>query len=323
MSRNIHDAQPERPSRVPASGHDGQVTPAIETHRLTKRYGSARGIEDVDLSVEPGEVFGFLGPNGAGKSTTIRTLLDFQRPTSGSAELFGLDSRRDSVAIRKRVGYLPGDLELFDRMTGAQHLAWFSRARGGHDPALADDLVRRFHTEMDRPVAELSKGNRQKVGLLLAFAHAPELLILDEPTSGLDPLMQAEFERLVGDTVAAGRTVLLSSHSLAEVQRVADRVAIIRDGRLVVTDTVEELRTRAPRVMGLRFAGPVDPEPFRRLPGVTNVKARGSDLDLQVSGDVGPVLEAALAQHVVDLSAHHADLDELFLAYYRDQDSSR
>ena len=217
----------------------------IEARQLTKHYGSARGIEDVDLHVEPGEVFGFLGPNGAGKSTTIRTLLDFQRPTSGSAELFGLDSRRDSVAVRARVGYLPGDLKLFERMTGAQHLAWFGHARGTNDASVTDDLIARFGVEMDRPVGELSKGNRQKVGLLLAFAHAPELLILDEPTSGLDPLMQAEFERLVRDTATRGRTVLLSSHSLAEVQRVADRVAIIRDGRLVVTDTVEHLR--APR----------------------------------------------------------------------------
>jgi ABC-2 type transport system ATP-binding protein len=295
--------------------------PVIETRRLTKRYGRARGIEDVDLEVGRGEVFGFLGPNGAGKSTTIRTLLDFQRPTSGAAELFGLDSRRDSVAIRARVGYLPGDLNLFDRMTGAQHLAWFSRARGAHDAA-TDDLVARFDMEMDRPVGDLSKGNRQKVGLLLAFAHAPELLILDEPTSGLDPLMQAEFERLVREKAAEGRTVLLSSHSLAEVQRVADRVAIIRDGRLVVTDTVEHLRARAPRVMGFRFPGTPDPVPFRRLEGVGSVEVHGNDLDLHVTGSVAPVLEAALAQGVVDMTAHHADLDELFLAYYRDTDVS-
>jgi beta-exotoxin I transport system ATP-binding protein len=290
----------------------------IETHQLTKRYGSARGIDDVDLHVESGEVFGFLGPNGAGKSTTIRTLLDFQRPMSGSAEVFGLDSRRESVAIRARVGYLPGDLKLFERMTGAQHLAWFSRARGAHHAAVTDDLVARFDVEMDRPVGELSKGNRQKVGLLLAFAQAPELLILDEPTSGLDPLMQAEFERLVRETAAGGRTVLLSSHSLAEVQRVADRVAIIRDGRLVVTDTVEHLRARAPRVMGFRFPGTPDPLPFRRLGGVGNVEVHDNNLDLQVTGGVAPVLEAALAQGVVDVTAHHADLEELFLAYYRD-----
>lgn len=292
---------------------------AIETDRLTKRYGDARGVEELDLLVVTGEVFGFLGPNGAGKSTTIRTLLDFQRPTSGTAAILGLDSRRDSVEIRRRVGYLPGDLHLFDRMTGDEHLRWFSRARGGHPASVSARLVEQFEITMDRPIEELSKGNRQKVGLLLAFMNEPELLILDEPTAGLDPLMQAEFEHLLRDTSTAGRTVLLSSHSLAEVQRVADRVAIIRDGRLVITDTVEELRARSPRVMSLRFAGPVDPEPFRRLTGVTNVEAHGRDLDLHVSGEVGPVLEAALRQHVVDLTAHQADLDELFLSYYRDR----
>jgi ABC-2 type transport system ATP-binding protein len=295
------------------------MSAAIETHRLTKRYGTARGIEELDMTVEPGEVFGFLGPNGAGKSTTIRTVLDFQRPTSGSASVFGLDSRDDSVEIRRRVGYLPGDLHLFDRMTGAEHLAWFSRARGGHDGSVSGALIERFEIAMDRPIEELSKGNRQKVGLLLAFMGAPELLILDEPTSGLDPLMQAEFERLLRETASAGGTVLLSSHSLAEVQRVADRVAIIREGRLVVTDTVEELRARAPRVMSLEFANGVDTEPFRRLAGVVNLEAHGNELDLHVNGDIGPVLAAALAQHVVDLTAHHADLDELFLSYYRDQ----
>jgi len=295
------------------------MTAAIETHRLTKRYGTVRGVEDLDLRVEQGEVFGFLGPNGAGKSTTIRTLLDFQRPTAGVAEVLGLDSRRDSVEIRRRVGYLPGDLRLFDGMTGAEHLEWFSHARGGHDASATASLIDRFAIEMDRKIGDLSRGNRQKVGLLLAFMHGPELLILDEPTSGLDPLMQAEFELLLGETADAGGTVFLSSHSLAEVQRVAERVAIIRAGHLVVTETVDRLRARAPRVMGMRFAAPVDAEPFRRIPGVTKVDAHGCDLDLHVSGEIGPVLQAALDQHVVDLTAHQADLDELFLAYYREE----
>ncbi|MBK5288272.1 MAG: ABC transporter ATP-binding protein [Acidimicrobiia bacterium] len=299
------------------------MTAAIETHQLTKRYGAARGIEELDLRVGAGVVFGFLGPNGAGKSTTIRTLLDFQRPTSGAATLLGLDSRRDSVEIRTRVGYLPGDLHLFDRMTGGEHLAWFARARGVHDEHLTGSLVERFGITMDRPVQDLSKGNRQKVGLLLAFMHAPELLILDEPTAGLDPLMQAEFEQLVRETTAAGRTVLLSSHSLSEVQQVADRVAIIRDGRLIVSDTVDRLRARAPRVMQLQFRHQVDADPFRRIPGATRVEAIGTRLDLHVHGDVAPVLEAALAQGVIDLTAHQADLDELFLAYYRDEPEPR
>jgi ABC-2 type transport system ATP-binding protein len=290
--------------------------PPIETTRLTKRYGSARGIEELDLRVEAGEVFGFLGPNGAGKSTTIRTLLDFQRPTSGSARVLGFDSRSDSVEVRRRTGYLAGELRLFDRMSGDEHLAWFSKARGGHDDAMVTSLVERFGIQMDRPVKQLSKGNRQKVGLLLALAHRPELLILDEPTSGLDPLVQNEFEVLLRETVAEGRTVLLSSHSLDEVQRVADRVAIIRDGRLVVTDSVEHLRASAPRIMTLRFRRAVDPAPFLAIQGVESATPDGDDLALRFTGDVAPVLRAALEHELVDVTARHADLDELFLSYY-------
>jgi ABC-2 type transport system ATP-binding protein len=290
---------------------------AIETHALTKRYGQARGIEGLDLRVEQGEVFGFLGPNGAGKSTVIRTLLDFQRATSGSAEVLGLDIVRDSLLIRRRVGYLSSDLRLFDRMTAAQHVAWFARARGGSDESLTASLVDRFSIEMGRPVRELSKGNRQKVGLLLAFMHRPDVLILDEPTAGLDPLMQVEFDALLRETAAAGRTVLLSSHSLDEVQRVADRVAIIRDGRLVVTDTVQHMRANAVRVVTMQFDGPIDAAAFASIPSVRHAQVADHEIELQVSGDIRPVLEAGLAHGLIDLTARHADLDELFLSYYR------
>ncbi len=294
------------------------MTAVIETHGLTKRYGAARGIDELDLRVDAGQVFGFLGPNGAGKSTTIRTLLDFQRATSGTAALFGLDTRADSVAIRERVGYVPGDLRLFDAKTGAQHLDWFSRARGGHDLAVSASLIDRFSITMDRPVRELSKGNRQKVGLLLAFMGEPDLLILDEPTSGLDPLVQAEFEALVRELADRGRTVFLSSHSLDEVQRVADRVAIIREGRLVVTDTVAHLRHSAPRIMTIEFDHRVDPAAFTSLTEVAKVTARDDALTIELIGDVRPVLERALRNGLVDLTARRADLDELFLSYYRD-----
>ncbi len=293
------------------------MTEAIETDELTKRYGSARGIDSLTMAVHPGEVFGFLGPNGSGKSTTIRTLLDFQRPTSGQARVLGLDSRIDSLAVRRRVGYLPGDLTLFDRMTGSELVAWCSRARGGHDHALTADLVERFDVALERPVRELSKGNRQKVGLLLAFMHRPEVAILDEPTTGLDPLVQAEFELLLRETAAEGRTVLLSSHTLDEVQRVADRVAIIRDGRLVITDTVEHLRASAPKVLELEFAGPVDTAVFSDLEGVTSLEADGATVSLRLTGPVAPVLRAALDHQLVDLVARHADLDELFMTYYQ------
>jgi ABC-2 type transport system ATP-binding protein len=296
------------------------MTATIEIQRLTKSYGSARGVEDLDLEVREGEVHGFLGPNGAGKSTTIRVLLDFHRPTAGSVQVFGLDSTKDSVQIRGRLGFLSSDLSLFDHLTGAQHLDWFSKARGGHDPAFARSLVDRFDIAIERPIKELSKGNRQKVGLLLAFVHRPELLILDEPTTGLDPIMQSEFDHLVRETVAEGRTVLLSSHSLDEVQRVADRVTIIREGKLVVTDSVAHLRESAPRVMALRFDRPADGAAFERLDSVSGVRGDGDAITLDLTGPIGPVLEEALRQGVVDLSARNADLDELFLSYYAGDD---
>ncbi|MCB1038972.1 MAG: ABC transporter ATP-binding protein [Acidimicrobiales bacterium] len=296
------------------------MTTAIATHQLTKRYGTDRGVESLDLEVPAGEVFGFLGPNGAGKSTTIRTLLDFQHPTSGRAEVLGLDSVDESVEIRRRVGYLSGDVHLFDHMTGQAHLDWFDEARGPHDPALVASLVERFGIALDRKVQDLSKGNRQKVGLLLAFAHQPELLILDEPTSGLDPLVQAEFDKLLRETTDEGRTVLLSSHSLDEVQRVADRVAIIRDGRLVVTNTVEQLRADAPRLMSVRLAAQTDPARFLDLDGVVAATPRDEWIDLRLDGDLQPAMRLALEIGLDDLTARHADLDELFLSYYQGDD---
>src|SRR5262245_60272167 len=211
---------------------------AIGAERLTKFYGEARGILELDLEVREGEIFGFLGPNGAGKTTTIRMLLNLIRPSSGRAAVLGLDTRREAVAIRRRIGYLPGDLRLYERLTGRELLEYFGHLRGlgglGDGPALAD----RLDVQIDRPVQELSRGNRQKVGLLQAFMHRPDLLILDEPTSGLDPLIQQVFYDLVREATAEGRTVFLSSHNLAEVQHVADRVALVKEGKLVLVETV-------------------------------------------------------------------------------------
>lgn len=295
------------------------MTLAIATEALTKRYGSSTGVEDLTMSVRSGEVFGFLGPNGSGKSTTIRTLLDFLRPTSGRADVLGMDSRRASVAIRRRTGYVPGELRLFERMTGHQLMTFCSRARGGHDDVLTTELVDRLGISMDRPVRELSKGNRQKVGVLLAFMHRPELVILDEPSSGLDPLVQAEFGRLLRETADEGRTVLLSTHTLDEVQQLADRVAIIRNGRLVVTDSVEHLRDSAPRVLQLEFASPVEPDAIASVPGVRDIRADGTKIHLHLVGPVAPLLRRALELGLVDLTVRHADLDELFLTYFRNE----
>jgi beta-exotoxin I transport system ATP-binding protein len=288
----------------------------VEARALTKRYGEARGVEDLDFDVEAGEIFGFLGPNGAGKSTTIRTFLDFQRPSSGTARLLGLDSRRDSVEIHRRTGYLPGDLQLLPKLTGRHHVDAFARARGGVRDAAVAGLVERFDIELDRPVRDLSKGNRQKVGLLLAFMHEPELVILDEPTSGLDPLMQEQFQQLVREVVGDGRTVFLSSHSLDEVQRVATSVAVIREGRLVVTDTITNLQLRAPVQVSFRFATPVDPAVFARIPGVQSARADGSTVDLSVMGPVDEVVKEAGRHETVEVRARPADLEDLFLGYY-------
>jgi ABC-2 type transport system ATP-binding protein len=285
---------------------------------LTRQFGSRRGVTDVSFEVQAGEVFGFLGPNGAGKSTTIRLLLGMYRADSGTMSVLGHDPARDAVALHRRVGYLPGEMALYPRLTGAQHLAAFARARRTADHALRDELVERFGVELDRPVRTLSKGNRQKIGLVLAFMHRPELLILDEPTSGLDPLLQDEFARLVRETTADGRTVFLSSHELDEVQRLADQVAIIRDGRIVVTDTIEGLRRAAPRTIVFCFDGDVDAARFTGIDGTEVTGVQAHSVTVSVSGPLAPVLRVAADLDAADMTARSADLDELFLRYYRD-----
>jgi ABC-2 type transport system ATP-binding protein len=293
------------------------VIAAIETSGLTRTFPNGRGVHGLDLAVRAGEIFGFLGPNGAGKSTTIRVLLGLAPPTGGRVRVLGLDPRRARVELLRRVGYLPGELALFPRLTGADHLTRIARARGSVDAAWRDELCERFQARLHSPVRSLSKGERQKIGLVAACMHRPELLVLDEPTSGLDPLMQDEFARLLEEERARGTTVFLSSHELAEVQRTADRVTIIRDGRIVVTDTVDGLRRQAPRSVSLVFAHDVDPAPFAALDGVSVTSAAGRRLDLAVAGPVTAVLRAALAHGLVDLTATPADLDELFLTLYR------
>jgi ABC-2 type transport system ATP-binding protein len=293
------------------------MTSAIETFGLTKKYGSTTAVSDLDLRIEPGQVFGFLGPNGAGKTTTIRMLMALQRPTEGRATLLGLDAEGESVDLHRRVGYLPGDLELYPRLTGRQHIDWFTRSRGGVDDSFIRGLLERFQVTVDRPVRQLSKGNRQKIGLVLAFMHKPELLVLDEPTSGLDPLMQHEFENLLRETTAGGRTVFLSSHELGEVQRIADRIGIIREGKLVAEDTVEGLRRAAPQKMEVRFRRSVDSAELSVVPGVTVTESAGRRMTLDVTGEIGPVLKVIASHDPVDLISRPADLDELFLDFYR------
>jgi ABC-2 type transport system ATP-binding protein len=299
------------------------ATPAIETRDLEKTYPTGvRALADLELSVEQGEVFGYLGPNGAGKSTTIRLLLDLIRPTAGQAFVLGLDPRRDGVEARRRIGYLPGDLRLADRMTAREQLDSLARLRGRVDVALRDQLCERFGVVLDRPIRQLSKGNRQKVGLVQAFTHRPELVVLDEPSSGLDPLLQAELRSLLRETAADGRTVFLSSHSLDEVQHVADRVGIIRSGRLADVDTVERLRERALRHVAVVFAEPVDASRFAALDGVRVDNADGTIVRLSApEAAMDAVVKEAAAHRVVDLVSQPADLEEIFLELYEEPES--
>jgi ABC-2 type transport system ATP-binding protein len=295
-------------------------SPAIATLGLSKTYpGGVHALVDLDLTVERGEVFGYLGPNGAGKSTTIRLLLGLILPTRGRAALFGLDTRMNGVSSRRTVGYLPGDLRLSDRLTGREQLASLARLRGTVDEPFRDELCERLEVVLDRPIRHLSRGNRQKLGIVQAFMHRPELVVLDEPSAGLDPLLQAEMRRLLRETAASGSTVFLSSHSLDEVQHVADRVGIIRAGRLTDVDAVESLRERALRHVTVTFAEPVDAEPFGRIDGVRVVEVEGRVVRLSApEAAMGALIEAVARYRVADLVSQPADLEEIFLELYRE-----
>jgi ABC-2 type transport system ATP-binding protein len=288
----------------------------IRTENLTKSYGTHRGINDVNLEVEAGEVFGFLGPNGAGKTTTIRTLLDLIRPTSGRAFVFDVETTVDPVSIHRRIGYIPGEFALYDRLTGGQTIEYFGNLRGGVDRAYRDRVIEALDVDTSRKFKEYSKGNKQKVGLVIAMQHQPELLILDEPTSGLDPLVQQSFYTLVREAQAEGRTVFLSSHILSEVERTCDRVAIIKDGRLVKVDRTEALRDLAHHEVELRFTNGVPADAFAGLPGVSDIKVDDHTLRMRVSGPITPVVQAAARYELLDFVSREPTLEETFLAQY-------
>lgn len=286
----------------------------LRTEGLTKFYGEQRGVEDVTLGVCGGEVFGFLGPNGAGKTTTIRMLLGLIGPTRGRAEILGLDVRRHGVHIRALLGYLPGSLTLYERMRGEDLLAFFARMRGGVPASAYRGLAERFDLDLGRRVGELSRGNRQKLGVVQAFMHSPRLLVLDEPTSGLDPLVQLEFQHLVRQVADAGASVFLSSHVLSEVDRLADRVGILHAGRLLVVDDVDGLRERATRRVELDF--PVaPPDELARAAHVQSVQLRGRTAVCRVAGPIGDLLKVAVDHGVVDVHSHDPALEDAFFGY--------
>ena len=291
-------------------------TPVVQAAGLTKLYGKHRGIEDLNFTIETGEIFGFLGPNGAGKTTTIRTLMDFIRPTRGRAAIFGLDSRAGSLEIHRRVGYLPGELALYEHMSGDDLLRYLGHLRGGVRTDHLTTLARRFDADLSRRIATLSSGNKQKIGLIQAFMHRPELLILDEPLTGLDPLMQHEVDELISETAAEGRTVFLSSHVLPEVERLCHRVAIIREGGLVAVEEVAALKARALRFLEIHFARPVPPDAFQDLPGVQDVTIRDSVVRFRVAGSLDAVVKTAARYEVVNVVSEEPNLEEVFLTYY-------
>lgn len=296
------------------------MTPApIEIDSLTKRFGDVVAVDEVSFDIGQGEIFGFLGPNGAGKSTTIRCLLDLIRPTSGSCRVLGLDSRKDAVEIRRHLGFLPSDLALYPNLTGRQTLEFLAHLRGGVDWTWVDALADRLDADLTRRVAEYSSGNRQKVGIIQAFMNRPEVVVLDEPITGLDPLVQLEFHALLREHASEGNTVFLSSHTLSEVERVTDRVAFIRRGRLVAVESMDDLREKAVRRLRLEFAAPVEAEAFLAVEGVHEATADGATLTVQYEGSMAPLLRAATERDVVSVESGSIDLDEMFLEFYRDE----
>jgi ABC-2 type transport system ATP-binding protein len=301
------------------------LSAAIETTGLTKYYGKARGIVDLDLEVGAGEVFGFLGPNGAGKTTTLRLFLDLIRPTSGRALVLGRDSHRDTLAIQARSGYLPGELSLYPNLTGQEMLRYLANLRGGVDWSVVTLLCDRLDCDLTRKVADLSTGNKRKLGLIQAFMHRPELLILDEPTSGLDPLVQHEFYALVDEARDAGQTVFLSSHVLPEVQRVCDRVAFIREGELIALEDVSSLTGKAVREIEVVFAAPVPAAAFEGVAGVSDVTANGqgpASLRFTVTGSLDPVVKKLSEFPVLDLTSRLPDLEDVFMTFYAEADAA-
>jgi ABC-2 type transport system ATP-binding protein len=291
------------------------VTAVIACENLTKDFGSLRAVNGLTLAIEKSEIFGFLGPNGAGKTTTIRMFLDFLRPSIGTVSLLG-GSGADP-AIRRRIGYLPADLKIDRRYTGKDLLTYFSRIRAMNSMARARELCEMFELDINRPSGELSTGNRRKIGIVQAFMHRPELLILDEPTTGLDPILQARFIDLVRQSAAAGATVFLSSHMLQEVEALAGRVGIIRNGSLVTVSTIESLRQQARQHIELTLAGPADLSVFHGVPGLISAEAHGNHVRLLVAGPVDSVLKAAARLNVVRIATPGDDLTEIFMEFYQ------
>ena len=288
---------------------------AIVIERLQKSYGTIQAVKGISLRVQQGEIFGFLGPNGAGKTTTIRCMLDVIRPTAGSIRVFGWDAQRDTLSMHQHIGYLPGDVRLPGQMTGKQIIDYFAHLQG-REPVLLHDLVARFNVEMKRPLKGYSKGMRQKIGIVLAFMCDPEVLILDEPTSGLDPLVQKIFNEFLLEEQARGKTIFMSSHIMSEVEKVCQRVAVIRQGELVTVEAVEALREKAGQRITVEFGDTVAPDELGCIPGVSDVIQSNGSYHLHVSGSMNALIKALSHHEVNHLLVEEAPLEEVFLKFY-------
>lgn len=290
----------------------------IQTNNLTQKYGTFTAVNNVNMTVREGEIFGFLGPNGAGKTSTIRTIMDFLRPASGSVSVFGLDSQQHSTEIRRRVGYLPSELTLWENWRGTQYVRWLEKVHETPIMAEAKRLADALAFDLNRPLQGMSTGMKRKMGLIAALAHKPQLLILDEPTSGLDPLMQKVFHNLMLDAKSEGRTVFLSSHMLTEVEQICDRVGIIRDGELQAVETISNLTASTFRWLTFTINGAIHRHDFDTLPGVTDVSLNGQDITMRVTGqaDMGDIIRQAAKYDIADMRMVKPTLEEIFLAFY-------
>jgi ABC-2 type transport system ATP-binding protein len=291
--------------------------PAIETHGLTRRFGAVTALDGLDLRVEPGEIFGFLGANGAGKTTTIRLLLDLIRPSAGAARILGFDCQRESLEARRHVGYLPGDVRFYPGLTGQQTVELFAAARGNDvDTRYVRALAERLELDLSKKAGALSKGTRQKLGLVIALMARPPVLLLDEPTSGLDPIVQHTAWELLREEAARGTAVFFSSHVLSEVEQVCERVAVLKQGRLVAIVTVAGLKARAVRHCEVTFAGEAPPPGAVAVPGVRELRWERDVVEFEVTGEFDPLLKALGRYHVVDLRTSAPSLEEVVLEYY-------
>lgn len=294
-------------------------TPALCLRHVTKRYTDTHGIFNVTLDVQPGEVFGFLGPNGAGKSTTINTILNLITPNEGTIQVFGLDHQKDSRAVHKRIGYVAGDMETDPTLSGKQYLEFVAHLRGNVDVIAVKNLAERLKADLTTTIKHLSRGNKQKISLIAALMHDPDLLILDEPTSGLDPLVQAEFYEIIHERRARGKTSFISSHILSEIQGICDRVAFIREGKLIHVDTLDHLLAKAPQQVAVHFAASTPISALKHIAGIHQARQNAGIVSFDFTGDTNTLLRVLAAHPVKSLTIAEPDLEKLFLQYYKSE----